>query len=411
MKTNIKEYWPIILMLLAIIGFVSKALYNYPLAIMAIIGFYRFILHGRSIWEDQILKTFIILFLCLWIPLLVSFFDAVNPSRSSQTILPYLRFLFAGIFIIQELSKDSKRFQIFINCVCVIVIFWCIDASIQFFVGFNLLGFPYKVGDITGMFYPRNTISHICAILSPICFLVIFKNKNKWFWLSIIPLFFVVLISGRRAAWLMLGLCTLGFFIYAYSSSLNKNKVLRLSAIISCVIGIILSVTIMTNQPTNDRFKTTLGLFSTDYASINKATALRLPIWKTALSIFKENPFNGIGPRGFRYVYNEYAESDDYFVKTNIPPTQPHLLILEVLAETGLIGIIGLMLLYYLIFTSRKKIKNLSYEFVFLIPVLVSIFPFNSHMAFYGSIWSSMVWLLIAFYFSYVKLASSGQNI
>jgi len=411
MKTNIKEYWPIILMLLAIIGFVSKALYNYPLAIMAIIGFYRFILHGRSIWEDQILKTFIILFLCLWIPLLVSFFDAVNPSRSSQTILPYLRFLFAGIFIIQELSKDSKRFQIFINCVCVIVIFWCIDASIQFFVGFNLLGFPYKVGDITGMFYPRNTISHICAILSPICFLVIFKNKNKWFWLSIIPLFFVVLISGRRAAWLMLGLCTLGFFIYAYSSSLNKNKVLRLSAIISCVIGIILSVTIMTNQPTNDRFKTTLGLFSTDYASINKATALRLPIWKTALSIFKENPFNGIGPRGFRYVYNEYAESDDHFVKTNIPPTQPHLLILEVLAETGLIGIIGLMLLYYLIFTSRKKIKNLSYEFVFLIPVLVSIFPFNSHMAFYGSIWSSMVWLLIAFYFSYVKLASSGQNI
>ena len=411
MKTNIKEYWPIILMLLAIIGFISKALYNYPLAIMAIIGFYRFILHGRSIWEDQILKTFIILFLCLWIPLLVSFFDAVNPSRSSQTILPYLRFLFAGIFIIQELSKDSKRFQIFINCVCVIVIFWCIDASIQFFVGFNLLGFPYKVGDITGMFYPRNTISHICAILSPICFLVIFKNKNKWFWLSIIPLFFVVLISGRRAAWLMLGLCTLGFFIYAYSSSLNKNKVLRLSAIISCVIGIILSVTIMTNQPTNDRFKTTLGLFSTDYASINKATALRLPIWKTALSIFKENPFNGIGPRGFRYVYNEYAESDDHFVKTNIPPTQPHLLILEVLAETGLIGIIGLMLLYYLIFTSRKKIKNLSYEFVFLIPVLVSIFPFNSHMAFYGSIWSSMVWLLIAFYFSYVKLASSGQNI
>ena len=407
MKTNIKEYWPIILMLLAIIGFVSKALYNYPLAIMAIIGFYRFILHGRSIWEDQILKTFIILFLCLWIPLLVSFFDAVNPSRSSQTILPYLRFLFAGIFIIQELSKDSKRFQIFINCVCVIVIFWCIDASIQFFVGFNLLGFPYKVGDITGMFYPRNTISHICAILSPICFLVIFKNKNKWFWLSIIPLFFVVLISGRRAAWLMLGLCTLGFFIYAYSSSLNKNKVLRLSAIISCVIGIILSVTIMINQPTKDRFKTTLGLFSTDYTSINEATALRLPIWKTALSIFKDNSFNGIGPRGFRYIYNEYAESDDYFVKINVPPTQPHLLILEVLAETGLIGIIGLMLLYYLIFTSRKKIKNAPYELVFLTPVLVSIFPFNSHMAFYGSIWSSMVWLLIAFYFSYIKLVSS----
>ena len=420
MKIFLKEYWPLILITLAIAGFVSKALYNYPLGIMAIVGFYRVVVSPKSIWEDKILRTFVILFLCLWIPLLISLIDAINPSRSSQTIFSYLRFLFAGLFIIQELSKDGKFFRIFNNCVFFIILFWCIDASIQFFVGHNLLGFPYRPGEITGMFFPRNTISHICAILSPIYFYVVFEysHKNKLFWLSVIPVFFIVLISGRRAAWIMLALCTFGFFIYAYLASFNKSKTLRVSVIISFAIGVILATTIMFNQPTKDRFKTTLGLFSFDYESINAATAARLTIWQTAYSIFREHPINGIGPRGFRFIYHDYGKRDDiyiisksnrlnYLFSKNLPPTHPHLLILEILAEAGVIGLVGFLLLFYLLIKSIRYTANSFNGFVFLVPVVVAIFPFNAHMAFYGSVWSSMIWLLIAFYASALKLSLS----
>ena len=41
--------------------------------------------------------------------MLLAFPDAVNPSRTAQTVFPYLRFLFAGIFIIHELSKIIKE--------------------------------------------------------------------------------------------------------------------------------------------------------------------------------------------------------------------------------------------------------------------------------------------------------------
>ena len=223
MSINLKKYWAVILILLTIVGFVSKALYNYPLTIMAIIGFYKVIVSPQSIWNDQALKYFIFLFLCLWIPMLLAFPDAVNPSRSVQTVFPYLRFLFAGIFIIHELSKNDEFFKVLIYGVFFIVTFWCIDASIQFFIGYNLLGFPYVAGEITGMFYPRNTISHVCAILSPICFYVVSRHssRSKWAWLSIIPLFFVVLISGRRAAWVMLALCSFGFIIFLYFIHVN----------------------------------------------------------------------------------------------------------------------------------------------------------------------------------------------
>jgi len=203
----------------------------------------------------------------------------------------------------------------------------------------------------------------------------------------------------------MFALCSFGFFIYIYLSSDNKLKISKAFAMIVLIAASILATTATLHQPIKERLTVTLGLFSSDYEKINSATALRLTIWKTAHSIFKEYPINGIGPRGFRYVYNEFAEPGDFFLETNVPPTQPHLLILEILTETGLIGLTGFLLFCYFLIKSTNYIVNSSYGSVFLIPVLVAIFPFNIHMAFYGSIWSSMIWLLIAFYVAALKLS------
>ena len=184
----IKEYWSCILILLTIVGFVSKSFYNYPIGIMAVIGLYRVLPTLKDIWNNEVQKSFIIVFLCLWLPLLISFPDAVNQSRAAQTVLPYLRFMFAGLFIIQELTKNAHRLNFVVYAVFIIVTFWCLDASIQFLMGQNLLGYPYSswssydpkgapnpsfngapvyyFSNLTGMFYPRNTIAHICSILS-----------------------------------------------------------------------------------------------------------------------------------------------------------------------------------------------------------------------------------------------------
>ncbi len=404
----LKNYWSCILILLTIIGFVSKALYNYPMGLMAVIGLYRVASSPKDTWNDKIQKTFIIVFLCLWLPLLMSFPDAVNQSRAAQTVFPYLRFVFSGLFIIQELSKDNHRLKFIVYSVFIIVTFWCVDASIQFFIGQNLLGYPYKAGDITGMFYPRNTISHICSILSAFCFIYIYINleNKKWLLVSLIPLFFIILLSGRRAAWIMLALSSFGFLIYGYIYYINRTKFIKITCVLAALVIVLISFTIILHAPTNNRFKVTLGLFSNDYDTINRATAVRLPIWETAYTIFKSNPVNGIGPRGFRYAYKDYASPDDWFVSVNVIPTQPHILILEILAETGLIGFLGYLIALYFIIQIVKRSRNKESMFPFFIPVIIALFPFNAHMAFYGSIWSSMIWWLMAVYFSSIKLYS-----
>lgn len=413
--TWLKEYWPCILILLTIIGFVSKALYNYPMGIMAVIGLYRFVSSPKNIWNDQIQKTFIIVFLCLWLPLLISLPDAVNQSRAAQTIFPYLRFVFAGLFIIQELSKDNDRFMFVVYGVFIIVTFWCFDASIQFFMGKNLLGYPYTYitsqetlgpvysSNLSGMFYPRNTIAHICSILFAYSFFAVYQyaNKYKWLWLSLIPIFFVVFVSGRRAAWVMLALSTFGFFIYLYLCAENKKQILKLTGIITLAVSIVLGSTLILHKPTNERFQVTMGLFSGNIDIIDIATARRLPIWETAYANFKANPINGIGPRGYRFVYKDYVSPENNYWANQ---THPHLLILEIMAETGGLGVLGYLIVFYLLINGALRRKSLIKEFPFLLPVLIALFPFNAHMAFYGSIWSSMIWWLIAIYFSNIRL-------
>jgi O-antigen ligase len=404
--STIKQYWPCLLVLLAFIGFISKSLYNYPIGIMALLGLYKIILTPRILIQDQILKIFTLVFLCLWLPLLISFPDAVNPEHSAHTIFPYLRFFFAGIFVIHEISKDNDRLKFIIAGLFYIVFFWCIDATIQFAFNKNLLGFPYEPGHITGMFYPRNTISHICSILSAFCFLYIYINleRKKWLIISLAPLFFIILLSGRRAAWVMLALSSFGFFIYGYNYSKNKTRFIKVTGILVTLLTLLLSTTIIYHEPTSTRFKVTLGLFSNDYDSINRATAVRLPIWETSYAIFKSNPVNGIGPRGFRHIYKDYAPTDDYFVRAKVIPTQPHILILEILAETGLIGFLGYLLALFLIVKITRLSNNREDLSPFLIPVFVALFPFNTHMAFYGSIWSSMSWLLLFLFFTKANL-------
>ena len=196
--------------------FISKSLYNIPMGIMAAIGLYRFIRSPKLIWSDPVTHVYIVLFLCLWLPLLISFIDAVNPARSARTLFPYLRFLFVGIYLIQEVRSSKTLNKINITVFC-IVAFWCIDAVIQFLFKTDLFGYPsYVYGQyhfINGMFNQTLTIGHICAAVSPLYFdsVRIYSNKSKWLWLLLIPLFVTILLSGRRGAWIMLTISSAGY--------------------------------------------------------------------------------------------------------------------------------------------------------------------------------------------------------
>jgi len=164
------------------------------------------------------------------------------------------------------------------------------------------------------------------------------------------------------------------------------------------------------------KMETTAGLFSGDYEKANTATSLRLPIWKVAVRIAEDHWLNGIGPRGFRYIYPAYVPKDDFWMTiqhldkktgerltTRYGPHHPHQLFLEVLVETGIIGVLCfLFALGYWIRLWWKTARTANMDALpWMAAVLVAIMPINAHMAFYASFWSCITWWLIAVSLAY----------
>jgi O-antigen ligase len=409
----VKSNLAVVLLITTLFLFISKSLYNIPVGIMAVLGAWRILRYPKQIWRDPYSRTYIILFFCLWIPLLLSFIDSVNLRRSAETLFPYLRFLFFGIYILYEIRKSDVLEKI-TTAVFILTAFWCIDAVIQLMLKVDLFGYPYKPGDITGMFYPRNTIAHVTACLSPFYFEAIRKRSDqlKWLWLLILPLFIVILASGRRATWIMLMVSIVGYMFYLFkmpgSKPLSVKKLIPLAAITIATIVFIIS----TNSPLRDRLEDSMGLFSGDYEQINVATARRLPIWNTAIAMFRDNWINGIGPRSYRFAYKRYSEPDDYWVNRGgiHPTTHPHQIILEVLTETGVIGAVGVVLFVY-IFYKLVRSKQLFFRvFPSLLAIFIAVFPINTHMAFYGSYWASMFWWLMVMAFLACSLSGATES-
>ena len=377
--------------------FCTKTLFNIPFFLVAFLGLYCLIKSPLSLFENTALRALLICFLCLWLPQLASLPDAVNPSRAMKTTFSYVHFFFAGIFIILALQERGalQKINLFIFSV---LAFWAIDALLQFFVGINLFGYPYEQkGQLSGMFYPKIRLGHVVAALLPVSLEFVRQHGHhyRWSWLLLAVSFTVLLLSGKRAAWIMAGIGCVAYFIYfcLYCRTIRLKALLVPSLIVVCF----LSAVVWQHEPINDRINKSLNLFSGDYELINNATARRLPLWKTAADIFKDNPVNGVGPRGYRFVFADYADKEGYWMQYGRQgSTHPHQALLEIAAETGGAGLLGFILFWaYLIFFVAKQLRY-KHSFVpWAICAGLAWLPLNAHMAFYGSYWSSVGWWIL----------------
>jgi hypothetical protein len=402
--------FPAMLLILTLILFISKSLYNVPMSIMAIMGIWVSIKNPSLLYSDKLTRSYLALFICIWLPMMVSFADAIDYEHTAQTVFPYIRFLFAGIYILR--SRDRKRtLHIVTTAIFIMTTIWSIDGLIQYLVGKNIFGYPYQPGQITGMFFPRNTIAHILAAFSPIYFESLRKNIEscRWSWLLAVPLILVVLLSGRRAAWFMLFLSICGYSLYLIKRgdiSIMSKRILLLTGITVIISSVFI---IVSNKPLQNRIMETAGIFSLDYEMMDIATARRFPIWETALNVFQANWVNGIGPRGFRHVFEEYGAEDSYWSGSD-EMTHPHMFLLEVMSETGVIGLTGLIIFFWLFYKVYMANQYSGLIFPWALSVVIISFPFSPHMAFYGSYWSSIIWLLLILTFMAMNSYSDNQH-
>ncbi len=283
--------------------------------------------------------------------------------------------------------------------VLLITLFWCIDALWQFVTGKNFLGYPLHGMRVNGVFHHKLRLGIVLAAFLPL-YLELVRQLMQRTWTAMLlapPIFVVIVLSGSRAAWIMLALGLLLYTVYLLVFIGVRVLFSPRSLMVSGLVVVLTVIAVNHFPPTAHRAKVMIDLFSSDIEVIDAATKRRVSIWIPALAIAQENWLNGIGPRGFRYQFLESADKDNFWMKLEPPGvTHPHMHAIEVMAETGVIGVLGYVMFFVLMFRMlRRQPAGATTMTPLILCVLVAMFPINTHMALYGSFWSSLCWWLV----------------
>ena len=379
-----------------------------------------FLKKNSSKLKEIFIKNDLIKILLLFY-LVIVFSSIYNQSKFEIILknLAYIRFIFYAITISLILSefKYIKKYFLFSLISCYLLLFfgslyeffikkYCItfdESTIANFTGdFIFCSKNYYIGNlirpdrISSFFGDEMVVGSFISRVLPLVSFLIFDqidNQNKRikiFSLIIFMSTIIIILSGERLSLFYLILFTLIFLLYVNI----KYKYILYSLIIILLYALISSSTVLRDRIYQQTYS---QIIKTD-GSMNFFSAEHQSHAISALKIFKDNPIIGIGPKNYRYE----CRKEKYNVSINSCTSHPHNFYIQLLSETGILGmIIPLIILInifkYFLKTFYKKITQKGYD-----PEIKKIFIYTSFLITFfpiiptGNIFNN--WLSIIFY-------------
>lgn len=348
-----------------------------------------------------LLPLVLTLFACFWLPMLLSSFDSFVPEKSWTTSLAALRYLMAALSIGVLLYTASLRWLV-LRWTTYLLLFWAVDGFIQLAFGVDLFGVPLHPDRLNALFNDKYQFyGPTLAMLSPLVFEYTRRRWPAWAWGTAFALILgAVMISGMRAGWLAIGMVVFAYFVLMLR---RDNRELRGATVAIPLITLTVIVASYLVSPTvQDRVARTLTMTQGVESAIDYASSWRLPIFRTSLEMYRNHPVNGVGVRAFPVAYAEYATEEDYAVLRHedgggTHATHAHNVVLEVMADTGTIGLVGLLAGFLWAWRLWRGMSPPARQeaFPYLVALVLILFPLNSHFAIYGTYTSSLVWVLV----------------
>lgn len=399
MTWTARHGWLLLLAVLVLLPIGRMA--ELPLLVSALIGLWLLARDPRALWSDDRVRLACGLFLAYWLPQLVSAFGAVAPEKAWTEVGADLRFLLFAIFAMAALP-DAAALRRLLSGASLIIGLWVADAVVQMLSGFSLGG-EATADRLSGIFGADNLkLGPVLAVTAPLLLWPFGRRFGVPATLALATVVLaVIMLAGSRAAWLMYALVLLAM---VWRTAPAAALTLRNVALVTAMMAGVILATYQLSERFAVRVDRTAALLSGDTEQVDIALAGRLPIWRTALVMAAANPLNGVGVRGFRHAYPEYAADDDPWVGFDGDPQggafHAHQIVLEIISETGFAGLalwlwgIWLAVLAW----SRSHVEVRREAFPLALALGVMVFPFNTHLAFYSSFWGLALWWLLALY-------------
>ena len=338
------------------------------------------------------------IFLCFWLPILISSFDSYMPQKSWVSSIAALRFLAAALSMAVLLRADSARWRV-IRWTSFLLVFWAVDGFVQLIFGNDLFGIAMNPDRLNAMFVQKyQFFGPTLAMLSPLLLEHARRHWPAWAWVGAFTLTLgAVLIAGMRAGWLVMGLVLV---VYMLLMLRRENRELRKASlsipvfVLTAIIG-----SYLVSPLFQARLEQSLSVTDGSVSALAIASTDRLVIFENSLTMFKAHPVNGVGVRAFPKAYMKFADKDDIHIQRSggkSGATHAHNLVLEVMSDTGSIGLLGMLIGFGLVLRFWRSLTSArrTEAFPFAFALTLMLFPLNSHFALYGTYMSSLTWML-----------------
>jgi len=354
-----------------------------------------------------------VLFFAYWLPQLLSAVDSVDVGRALREALVDLRYL-PFLWLVASAVATRRGRRITLGGLAVIVAVWTIDGLCEVVFGTSPLFFGIdqlkqlissrpmctleqvaaadRLGGVLG---PCNLkLGVVLASLSPFGLYWAGRRFGASGWvIASAAIGIVLLFAGSRASWLtyVLVLLLSGWRLLGWR---------RLLAVFAAGVVIAVAAALISPQVRERVERTAMGL-SADEAGVDNALSGRARIWDAALCMVRENPINGVGARGFREAFPGCDPRPDELAAWGEGPAfHAHQIVLEIASETGLIGLLMWLAGVAMAWRAWRFASPEAREQArpAMLALAVTVFPLNTHLAFYSTFWGGFTLLLSALY-------------
>ncbi|MDO9464874.1 MAG: O-antigen ligase family protein [bacterium] len=285
----------------------------------------------RCVPDARFIKTPLNLPIMYWgIVIILASVGSIAPSYSFYEFRSqFLKQIILFFIVINNIKTKKQMLKI----VYMLAISACVFSIYGICGYFNSTLTEY--GRATGAFGSYSRSAMYCILVIPLILIVFFHTKNKYIKLGLV-------LSALLTGILLVLTFTRGPWVILFGTLLmllfKKSK-----KMLTAFLAALLLLAIFCG-PVTERIKFTFEVKE----GINRALSGRLTLWHNSLQIIKKHPVLGVGygPNIFRKMYL-HPEYKFYLTDPhgNFQQSDAHNLYLQILIETGIVGLLAFMYL------------------------------------------------------------------
>lgn len=350
--------------------------------LMVVISILTLLTNRDAVLSLPGLKKAAMLFACIAIPGLLSLLFSVNLERGVSAAFRFFAYALAAWVVLSVVIEegDAKRIMSWLG---ILLVAWAVDGFVQILTGLSLLGDPLiELGEegaiVTGSL--QLGYGATLAILSPFFLEALRRAGGMGVGILSIPVYAAIVMSGHQSSALLALIGLAGWAVLALRHKEVGAKRQVTGFVISAVIGLLLGIylSIVTGQIG------TLAEAPARYQSFLYQSQL----WELSWQAFSGNWLTGVGMRGF----GTFAIQESAGLIPGLSETwHPHLILFEVVAETGIVGLIGYGLLLWRLWLYIQDDRM--HVAVAGLTALLAVFPLGTAVGLYSYIGGNLIFL------------------